>query len=113
MINKFVLTFRSRIIDSGKSSGLTKQLKTYKMLLTVDETVFTPREPKQGPLHSIIKVSLEKQLKHPRKGMIYLINALKKLSSIKDSYRSYDIILLIKRKIKKYRYLDLLILFAK
>ena len=103
--NLSLLLGSSELSIQAKSSGLTKQLKTYKMLLTVDETVFYSKGKTKAraffniPINKKVIFFGAANLKHPRKGMIYLIDALKKLSSIKkDSYRNNDIILLIAGK---------------
>jgi glycosyltransferase involved in cell wall biosynthesis len=97
-----MLVCSSVISRQLSSSSLTKDIDQVPMLYTVDETIFYPKGKAKARIH--FKIPNNKKviffgaanLNHPRKGMIYLIEALNILSSYsKESYSNKDIVLLI------------------
>ena len=97
-----MLICSSTLARQASYSGLTKQIEQIQMLLTVDETIFYPRDNIDARIH--FKIPINKKviffgaanLNHPRKGISYLIESLNKLRSYsKETYSNDDILLLI------------------
>jgi len=102
MTNISVLACSTLLLQQANSSSLTRDLRKYAMFYSVDEEVFTP----EGKPEARMKFNIPKgkkviffgaaNLNHPRKGIGYLIEALRVLSlHTKKKYCNEDIVVLI------------------